>query len=111
MLGLYGVLTRTVVERTREIGVRMACGASPAEVLRLMLRRSVLLAWCGVAVGLAMAVPAGRLIASLLYGVEAYDPATWCVTALALVTAALVVSAGPAMRAARIDPVRAMKHE
>ena len=111
MLGLYGALTRTIVERRREIGVRMACGASPAQVRRLVLRRCSLLALCGVAAGLALALPADRLVASLLYGVEAYDPATWLAAALALVATALLVSAGPAGRTARIDPVKAMKHE
>jgi putative ABC transport system permease protein len=111
MLGLYGVLTRTLVERTREIGIRMACGASPGEVRRLLLRRSAVLAGCGVVAGLVMAAPADRLVASLLYGVKAYDLATWLCTVLALMAVALLVSVGPAGRAAGIDPVKAMKHE
>jgi predicted permease len=109
LLGLYGVLTHAVVERTREIGVRVACGATPEEVRRLVLRRSAFLAVCGVAAGLAIGVPASRIVASQLYGVRAYDPATWLLTVLFLVSAALLVSAAPARRAARIDPVRALQ--
>jgi putative ABC transport system permease protein len=111
MLGLYGVLMRTIGERRREIGVRMACGASPARVRALVLRRSGLLACCGAAAGLALGVPAGRLIASLLYGVRPYDPATWLGATLALMMAALLVSARPAGLAGRINPVEAMKPE
>lgn len=110
LLGLYGVLTHAVVERTREIGVRVACGATPEEVRRLVLRRSAFLAACGVAAGLAIGVPATRIVASQLYGVGAYDPATWLLAVLFLVGAALLVSAAPARRAARIDPVRALKY-
>jgi predicted permease len=110
LLGLYGVLTHAVVERTREIGVRVACGATLEEVRRLVLRRSAFLAVCGVAAGFAIGVPASRIVASQLYGVRVYDPATWLLTVLFLVSAALLVSAAPARRAAKIDPVRALRY-
>ncbi len=111
MLGLYGVLSHAVAERTREIGIRMACGASPREVRGLVLRRSAFLALAGVAAGLAVAMPASRIVESQLYGVKAEDPVTWLSTVLILVSVALLVSAVPARRAARIDPVTALRYQ
>lgn len=111
LLGLYGVVSNAVAERTREIGVRVACGATPGEVRRLVISRSALLALTGVVAGLAAAVPATRIIQSQLYGVKAYDPITWLVTPLLLVGAAVWVSTVPARRAARIDPVVALRYE
>lgn len=111
MFGLWGVLTQVVIERTREIGIRMSCGATPANVRALILRRSLLIALSGVAAGLAVAVPARRIVAGQLYGVEPADPAIWLGTALVLVGLALIVSAVPAYRASRIDPVAALRYE
>lgn len=104
LLGLYGVLTRAVVERTREIGIRLACGASPAEVRRLILRRTVLLTLGSLAAGALLAAPASRMMESQLYGIKGGDLFTWVGAALILAAAALLVSAVPAGRAAHIDP-------
>lgn len=111
MFGLWGVLTQAVIERTREIGIRMACGASPREVRAWLLRRSLLISLSGVAAGLAVAVPARRILASQLYGVGAADPVTWLGATLALVGAALFVSAIPASRAVRIDPAAVLRND
>ena len=111
MFGLWGVLTQVVIERTREIGIRMSCGATPAKVRSLILRRSLFIALAGVAAGLAVAVPARRIVAGQLYGVEPADPVVWLGTTLILVGLALIVSAIPAYRAARINPVTALRYE
>jgi putative ABC transport system permease protein len=111
MLGLVGVLLRSVSERRREFGVRVACGATPADVWLLVLGRSLALVACGVLVGTAVAAPASRLVADQLYRVRALDPATWCLSSVVVLFLALVVSAQPAARAAAIDPVAAMKSE
>lgn len=111
MFGLWGVLTQTVIERTREIGIRKACGASPRAVRALILRRSFVIALSGVGAGLAVAVPARRIVASQLYGVGPADPATWIGTTLVLVLIALFVSALPAQRAAMADPSTALRYE
>ncbi|MFL6258129.1 MAG: ABC transporter permease [Thermoanaerobaculia bacterium] len=111
LLGLYGVVSHAVTERTREIGVRMACGATPGEVRRLVVNRSALLAVVGVVAGLTLAVPASRIVQSQLYGVKTDDPITWLVTPLILFAAAVWVSTVPARRAARIDPVVALRNE
>jgi predicted permease len=111
LLGLYGVLSNAVAERTREIGVRVTCGATPGEVRRLVIRRSAFLAMAGIVAGLTAAVPAGRIVQSQLYGVKTDDPLTWLVTPLLLVGAAVWVSMVPARRAARIDPVVALRSE
>jgi putative ABC transport system permease protein len=109
LLGLYGVVSNAVAERTREIGVRVTCGATPGEVRRLVIGRSALLAVAGVLAGLAAAVPASRIVQGQLYGVKTDDPLTWLVTPLVLIGAAVWVSTVPARRAARIDPVVALR--
>jgi predicted permease len=111
MLGLFGTLTRHVAEQTREIGIRMACGAPPGSIRRLVLRRSLGLSLAGVVAGVAAAAAASRLVASQLYGVHVYDPAVWLAVPCALAGMALLVSAPAANRAADIDPVRAMKYD
>ncbi len=111
LLGLYGVLSNAVAERTREIGVRVTCGATPGEVRRLVIGRSALLALAGIAAGLAVAVPATRIVQSQLYGVRTDDPITWLVTPLLLIGASVCVSTIPARWAARIDPVVALRSE
>lgn len=110
MFGLWGVLTQAVIERTREIGIRMACGASPREVRTLILRRSLIIALSGAAAGLAIAAPARRIVESQLYGVGPADPATWLGTTLMLVGMALLVSTFPAYRAAKVDPIVALRY-
>lgn len=111
MLGLYAVLVHAIVERTREIGVRVALGAKPEAVQSLVLRRSAFLILAGMAAGFAAAVPASRIVAGQLYGVDVYDPGTWLLTALLLACTSLLVSMVPARRATRIDPMAALRYE
>jgi putative ABC transport system permease protein len=111
MFGLWGVLTQSVLERTREIGIRMACGASPKSLRSLILRRSLLIALSGVAAGLAIALATRQIVAGQLYGVGPADPATWIGTTLLLMATALLVSAIPAHKATKIDPIAALRHE
>jgi putative ABC transport system permease protein len=111
LLGLYGTITRSVAEQTREIGIRAACGATPNDVRRRILVRSGVLTLSGMAAGGAVAVLARRIVAHQLYGVDVYDTATWFTISVAFLCFALLVSALPASRAAAIDPVRAMNYE
>ena len=110
-IGIYGVMSYTVAQRTREIGVRMALGADPAGVERLVVRQGMQPALIGVAVGLAGALAASRLIASLLYGVSALDPVTFALVPLFLATIALLATYLPARRATRVSPTVALQSE
>lgn len=110
-VGLYGVVAYAVSLRTREMGIRMAMGASRAKVVRIVLRDGLRLAAVGVALGLAAALGVTRALAGVLYGVSATDPATFAAVALFLVAVAATASAIPAFRAARVDPVTALRHE
>lgn len=110
-VGIYGVISYTVTQRTREIGIRMALGARESEVLRLMLREALLLAGIGLVFGLALAWAVTRVLASQLYGVGALDPITFATVAVILTVATVAASYAPARRATRIEPVTAFKHE
>jgi predicted permease len=110
-IGLYGVMAYSVARRTGEIGVRMALGAVPADVLRLILFGAIRLAAAGIVIGLAAALAAGRLIESQLFGLKAADPVICAGAALLLALVALIAAGVPAWRAARIDPVVALKYE
>jgi len=110
-VGIYGVISYVVSQRTREIGVRMAMGAERADVSRMVLRQAGALAFGGVAVGLVAAVGLTRLMASLLYGVSPVDPVTFGSVAVLLSAIALVASWIPAHRAASIDPTEALRAE
>jgi len=110
-IGLYGVIAYSVARRTGEIGVRMALGAMPANVLRLVLLGAARLAAVGIAIGLAAAFAGGRLIESQLFGIKASDPIIYIGAAVLLAAVALVAAGVPAWRAARIDPVTALKYE
>jgi putative ABC transport system permease protein len=110
-IGIYGVLSYLVSRRTREIGIRVAIGASRAEVLGLVLRNGMLLAVAGVAIGLAIALSASRIMSGLLHEVSPLDPVTFSMVGLALTMVALFASLVPAWRAARVDPVVALKAE
>jgi ABC-type antimicrobial peptide transport system permease subunit len=103
-VGLYGVVAYVVRQREREIGVRVALGASPARVVGLMLRRGMAPVLAGLAVGLPLALLATRLLRSLLYEVSASDPGTFVGVAALLAAVALVASWLPSRRAARVDP-------
>ncbi len=110
-IGLYGVMAWTVSRRTREIGVRIALGAQSADVLRLVLRQGMLLVGIGVVSGLGAVFVATRLVESLLYAVNRNDPATIAVVVSLLACAALLASYLPARRAARVDPMIALRRE
>jgi predicted permease len=110
-VGLYGLMSYQVLRRTGEIGVRMALGALPAQVLRMVLRESLILVAVGVLIGVAAALGATRWIASLLFGVPAHDPVTYGGIALLLLAVAVVASLLPARRAAKVDPMVALRCE
>jgi predicted permease len=109
--GLYGVVAYTVAQRTREVGIRMALGARRAEIVKLMLGYGAARATLGIAAGLAVAVVATRVLANMLIEVRADDPLTYLGVALLLATTALLASLIPARRAARIDPMEAIRAE
>jgi len=110
-IGIYGVISYMVSLRTREIGVRMALGARSDQVRRMVVRQGLTLAGIGAAIGLAGALAMSRLISSLLYGIAPYDPVTLGGVTLGLLVVAAVASWLPAMRAARIDPIEALRAE
>jgi putative ABC transport system permease protein len=107
--GIYGVLAGSVAERTREIGVRAALGASQQRVLRLVLGQGLRLTLVGIAIGLAVASVATRAMETMLFGVSRLDPVTYIGVVVVLVGASLIACAIPAWRAARVDPVRALR--
>jgi predicted permease len=110
-IGLYGVLAYAVAQRTQEIGIRVALGAQRREVLRLVIGQGILLAVLGVIIGLAGAVGSTRLLQTMLYGVRPTDPLTFAVIAGVLLLVALLACLIPARRAARVDPLVALRCE
>jgi ABC-type antimicrobial peptide transport system permease subunit len=110
-VGVYGVISYSVAQRTREIGIRVALGAKRKQVLFLVVGHGARLAVVGVAFGLAGALLLTRLMSSLLYGVGAADPFTYFVVAVVLVFVAVGASYIPARRAMRVDPVVALRYE
>jgi putative ABC transport system permease protein len=110
-IGIYGLVAYGVEERTREIGVRMALGASRGDVLRLILSEGAYLAGAGVAAGLLAALAFSRVLSSLLFGVSGADPATFAVVAACLMAVALLATYLPARRATRVDPMQALRFE
>jgi putative ABC transport system permease protein len=110
-IGIYGVLAYSVSQRTREIGLRIAVGARPASVVRLVVAEGMTVAAVGICTGLFVASATGRALASLLYGVQPRDPATFGFIAAVLTFVAVAACAIPARRAARVDPMVALRHE
>jgi len=110
-VGLYGVMAYSVTQRTREIGIRMALGADPKGVLRMVMRRGLLLALSGIAAGLVIALAAAPLIGPLLYRVSPADPVSIAGAALLLIVVAILASLIPALRATRVDPILALREE
>jgi len=111
VVGLYGVLSHSVTRRRREIGIRMALGASPAQVRALFLRRGGKLASIGIAIGLALSAAVTRLLSQMLFGVAPTDAATFLAVTLLLSAVALAAAWLPARRATRVDPMAALRSE
>jgi predicted permease len=110
-IGVYGVMAYSVSQRTHEIGVRIALGARPDAILRLVIRQALILAALGIAIGLVGAFALTRVMSSLLFGVSATDLLTFVITSLLLGSMALMASYIPARRAAKVDPIATLQHE
>jgi len=110
-LGLYGVISYTVTQRTQEIGIRMALGAQVNEVLGLVVTHGLRLVGAGILLGLVAALSLSRLLATQLFQVSPFDPLTFAVTSVVLLMAAILASYVPARRAAKIDPIVALRYE
>ena len=110
-IGIYSIMAWMVSRRINEIGIRMALGARSSQVQGMVLREAAWMTLSGVALGVAGALALGRVVASLLYGLKAWDPMTFVISALLLILVALGASWIPARRAAGVDPIRALRHE
>jgi ABC-type antimicrobial peptide transport system permease subunit len=110
-IGIYGVISYIVSQRTREIGVRMALGAVRRDVNLMVVRQGLRLAGIGVALGIVGALLATRLMTTLLFGVSSHDPLTFVATAVLLLLVAVVASFIPAWRASSLNPVQALHYE
>jgi putative ABC transport system permease protein len=111
IVGIYGVISYAVSQRTREIGIRMALGAEDGALKRMFVRHGLILAAIGVSIGLGAAAGVTRLMSSLLFGVTALDPATYVAVPIMLAAAAMLASYVPARRVVRVDPVEALRAE
>jgi ABC-type antimicrobial peptide transport system permease subunit len=110
-VGIFGLMSQLIVRRTSEIGVRMALGAGPNDVLRMVLRQGTLLAAAGTVTGIAGAFAVARVLESLLFGVGPADPVSYAGAGIVMALAVALACGLPAWRAARIDPVEALRYE
>jgi len=111
LAGIYGLMIRIVGDRTAEIGIRIAMGARPIAVLALVLRQGFVPVLLGIAAGLGLAVAGSRFVSNQLYGVTQADPFTFAASVTLIVAAAFLAMTQPALRAARVDPMTALKHD
>jgi putative ABC transport system permease protein len=110
-IGLYGLVSYSVTQRSNEMGIRIALGANRADILRMILRESARVALIGASVGIVVGLLLTRAIRGVLYGVSAYDPVSFGASAIALILVALAASFVPARRATRVDPIVALRYE
>ncbi|HZD06361.1 MAG TPA: FtsX-like permease family protein, partial [Longimicrobiales bacterium] len=110
-VGIYGVMSYSVTQRTRELGVRIALGAYRSDVVRMVLRQGVVTAAVGVVLGIGAGLASGRVLESQLYGVQTTDPLTYTGVAMGLLVVAIVASWIPARRASSVDPLEALRQE
>jgi ABC-type antimicrobial peptide transport system permease subunit len=110
-VGIYGIMAYSVANRRNEIGIRIALGAQPGQVRGMILRESTWLAIAGIVAGTGAALGLTRLVKSMLYGIQPWDPATIIGGVLVLLTVALAASWIPARRAAGVQPMEALRHE
>jgi putative ABC transport system permease protein len=110
-VGIYGVMSYSVTQRTSEIGIRITLGAQPSDVFRIVLGDGLRFALLGVAVGLACGLVLTRLLSTFLYGISASDPLTFAGVAVLLIAVSAAASFFPARRATRVDPIVALRYE
>jgi ABC-type antimicrobial peptide transport system permease subunit len=111
VIGLYGVKAYTVARRTREIGIRMALGATSADALNMILREGIVVTLIGVGIGLVLAIALGKLLSGFLYQIHAVEPLVLLTAPLVLSAVSLLACYLPARRAARVDPMTALRYE
>jgi putative ABC transport system permease protein len=110
-VGIYGVISYSVTQRTREFGIRIALGAQPGNVVDLVLRKGIFIIVCGLIMGIGGSLAATRLLSGLLFGITPTDPMTFLTTSLLLATVAAIASYIPARRATKVDPLVALRYE